>query len=449
MPFTTARIINRRDKKGEVQRLFDLPPIERRAKVVPEVEAKTAQVERLREEMSLFREMFEQFLLFRLAKSASVDDTPKKVWTPRSEAPLENLHSRRPYPVQIVRGRVEFDCPACQRHTELAASQVGQKARCVLCQSAITVPRPGRSERGLNMERDVESVLHPERFQSQPTQGWSSMKRKHFRQAKILAALSSVFLLMLLNGYRKLQSGRFELLGQSMIAAKTEVPDSPLAAAEQTVREYLGADGIHAKAKFVREPERVIPLMHDYFSRHQGSTPIAWKSVDADGTGFYSDEELEHPFTNVKVETTSGENLVFTVEHTSEGPRIEWESSLGYSPQEWPVVLASGEHSAPMRVLAALDDYYNFDFTDDATQLCVRLQDPDTNELLGYGYMDRKQAAAAHLQGLLEEASPESPRPITIAVAPTDKSISTKQVRIVKVVSDGWRTDSAAMAQVP
>ena len=191
-----------------------------------------------------------------------------------------------------------------------------------------------------------------------------------------------------------------------------------------------------------------MPLMHDYFARHSGSTPVDWKSVEAEGTGFYSGADLSYPITNVKVETAAGTAMVFTVEHTPDGARIEWESSLGYSPQEWPAVLAAGEHSAPLRVLAALDDYYNFDFADDATQICVRLQHPDNNELLGYGYMDRKQAAAAQLQGLLEDASPESPRPITIAVAPTDQSSSTKQVRIVKVVSDGWRTNPSAMASV-
>ncbi len=444
MSLAKARKIIRRNKKGEAQRLFELPPIERRTKASEETEA-SVPIERLREEMSLFREMFEQFLLFRLTSKPSAESAPKKVWTPRSEEPLEALYRRRVYPVQLVRGRVEFACPACQRPTELAAEQTGQKARCPLCHSAITVPRPGRSLRGLNMERDVESLLHPERFQAVPAHGWAGMRKKHFRQARILASLSVVLAMLLINGYRKLQGGRLEPFGVTPTIA-TSIPDSPLTAAEQIVRQYLAADGIHAKASFVRDPERVMPLMDDYYARHSGSVPVTWKSIQAQETGFYSGSELLHPSTNVKVETVSGNRLDFTVEHTPQGPRIEWESSLGYSPQEWPAVLAAKAQSAPMRVLAALDDYYNFDFADERAQMCVRLQDPENNELLGYGYLERQQAAAVALRAMLEDASPESPRPIVVEVTATEHSQDTKQVRIVKVLSDGWRTGLPTMA---
>lgn len=447
MSLVKARRITRRDKKGEVQHLFELPPLERRPKEAADTGQNGVPVDRLREEMALFRDMFEQFLLFRLGNQEQREPAPKKVWTPRSEEPLEGLYRRRLFPVNIVRGRVEFACPACQRPTELAAEQAGQKARCALCHSAIIVPRPGRSERGMNMERDVESLLHPERYQAQPIQGWAAVRRKHFKQVRILASLSMVIVFLLLNGYRKLQGGRLEPFNQIIVSVDpSAVPHDNQAAAEEIVRAYLAADGCRAKGAFVRDPERVVPLMTDYFARHPGSVPVPWKSVQAKGTGFYAGTELTYPITNVGVDTVAGAYLEFTVEHTPQGPRIEWESSLGYSPQEWPEVIASGAKAAPLRVMAALDDYYNFDYADEKGQICVRLQDPENNELLGYGYLDRKNPAAAELRQMLDSASPEAPRPVTIQVAANEHSQDTKQVRIVKLVGDGWRSAQPTMA---
>ncbi len=439
----------RRPPSGS-RRLHDLPPIERRAKLQAEDHpGGEVALEKLRSEMLLFKEMFDQFLSFRLRAASPEEIAPKKIWTPRSEAPLANLRQRRLFPVHLIRGRVHFACPACQRPTELAAEQAGGKARCQLCHSAIIVPRPGRAQRGLNMEQDVESVLHPERFQVMPVQGWAAVRQKHFRQARILASLSVLFILLLANGYHKLMGGRLEPFSASagVVAAKVQVED-PFTSAEAVVRAYLAADGYRAKSAFVRDPERVAPLMQEYFARHAGAVPVTWKSVQAGGTGFYSGDDLSFPITKVGVETIRGDQLEFTVEQTPRGPLIEWETSLGYSPKAWPEVLAAKSKS-PLRVLAALADYYNFDFNDERGQLCVRLQDPQNKELLGYGYLERNHPVALELRGMLEDASPESPRPIVVEVAATERSQATKQVRIVKVVSDGWRALQPTMASVP
>lgn len=141
--------------------------------------------------------------------------------------------------------------------------------------------------------------------------------------------------------------------------------------------------------------------------------------------------------------TGDDERQIYTVEHHPEGDTIEWESSVGVTAANTGNVLRSlgaGQHAVP--VLAALDDYYNYDFADPEKEICVRLQDPKTNELLSYGYLSRDSDQMEDLLAALQDASPDAPMPLMIEVQGEANSPATKQMRITPLLQTGWRTDS-------
>ncbi len=439
-----------RDKSPgwECQRRVSLPKLEPRKRKEPAAQSEDHR-KLLTADFELFRQFFEQFLALRVDRR-STESPPKKLWTPRSRDPVERIAPRVLTKSVFRRKRVHFACPACHRVTELPAEQAGQKARCPRCFSAIRVPHPGGKYSGHNLERDMEALIHPERFEILPHRGLALIRSRHLRQTAILCCLALAVVLVTVHGFRRVLRHREEPLSlfnpQEVGGVATE--KDPGVAAEKVVRQFLAADGWREKIRYVRDPEHVADLMRSYYDNHSGSMPIAWRRLEATGTGYYADPELSHPVTQVQVETQDGLHLNFAVEHTPRGPLVEWETSIGYSPVDWNEILVSQQHALPVRVLAALDDYYNYDFQNQAGHLCIRLQDPQTNDLLGYGYLNRQAPEALTLENMLAGSSPDDPRPVMIEVKASERSQKTKQVHITKVLADGWRSANPVMAGV-
>lgn len=193
----------------------------------------------------------------------------------------------------------------------------------------------------------------------------------------------------------------------------------------------------------------------DRLSGQRGLTEIVHASARPDTTGQVEIESADvqcelgelrsdgPALTYVTVITGDDERQIYTVEHHPEGDTIEWESSVGVTAANTGNVLRSlgaGQHAVP--VLAALDDYYNYDFADPEKEICVRLQDPKTNELLSYGYLSRDSDQMEDLLAALQDASPDAPMPLMIEVQGEANSPATKQMRITPLLQTGWRTDS-------
>ena len=210
------------------------------------------------------------------------------------------------------------------------------------------------------------------------------------------------------------------------------------------VEQFLAAESISAKASLVRDSARVAPLMADWYRRHPRQLNAATAQVDTSGTGFYPNDR-EHTVTSVRVAFPAAEDQVFLVEHSPAGDRIEWESSVGYnaSPDQ---LAASGQdgHSKTVRAMGCLDDYFNFSYSDRSTHLCVRLHDPASRELLGYGYIPLDSAHAESIAAYLSGGSQEELRPLMVEVRPRDDTGKTHQMEIVRMIETGWRSDQLA-----
>jgi hypothetical protein len=212
--------------------------------------------------------------------------------------------------------------------------------------------------------------------------------------------------------------------------------------ARDLVEKFLAADTVAAKAAFVRDPARVAPLMDDWYGRNPDLLQPSGGEIDVSGAGFYS-QDVEHPISNVRVNTPGQSERVLIVEHAPDGDRIEWESSVGYNADL--AGLFSGAAESParvLRVIACFDDYFNFGYSDPGSHFCVRLHDPATREWLGYGYVPLDRADASTIASRLDGASPDDLRPLTVELRRSEATSETRQVEIVRMVDPDWRTDA-------
>jgi hypothetical protein len=211
--------------------------------------------------------------------------------------------------------------------------------------------------------------------------------------------------------------------------------------AAKVVSLFLQANGWEQKAAYVRDAERVMPLMKDHYERLGGAEPAEVTRVVSSAPAFYASSDLKDPVATVTAELPDGEVRSFRVEFIDEKPVIEWEASVAYNARNWDQIV-SDENAEPqmMRVAAALDKYWNYQFSDDREYLSVHLIDPVTKISLGNGYIARGTEDGARLRQFLDGTSKRRPEQITIMVRPVTKSREHRMVEIVQFVKGGFRT---------
>jgi hypothetical protein len=362
----------------------------------------------------------------------------------RSSGPILNVKPAELLRPEFSKGRLYFSCPACRFPAVLPVWLAGKKVRCPRCYCALRAPHPRKKLSTRVLENDVESILHPERFtpyyKAHRLIPWLGVPRPKLHPAFHTAGVAILVVLLALWIPSLLQRAalQIEQMAALPVAANAEDSTGFKARARVVVEQFLTAENIGAKSAFVREPDRVAALMNDWYQRHDGGGAVIPRAIEVSGAGFYSGEQ-SHPVTDVRVDLPGGETAYYTVEHLPQGDRIEWESSVGYT-ADFGEILARGHGAGPqpVRVMATLDDYYNFAFTDPDTHLCLRLHDPGTLEFMGYGYVPADQAGpfVAYLEG----SSIEDLRPLTLEVQPADQEASRRQVLVRRLIQNGWRT---------
>ena len=354
----------------------------------------------------------------------------------------------------MTKTRVKFCCPSCQRQIGLPRRYAGKKTRCPQCSGALRAPDPRRGKGAYNYERCIESLLHPDRFlgptSPRPKILGIPMPEPHHALVGSAAAILVGGVAWL--GYLQ-RNGQLASSGSaepSATLASVPAPIPPPApmdnaamqkAAQEVVTKFLAADGWQGKATFVRDAARVRPLMKDYYERNGGDAPTATAEVTSTAPGFYATDQLPQPVSNVSATLSDGRSITFRVEHLVEGAKVEWESSVAYSPASWDQILNSTPEEAGqlLRVSACLDNYYNYSFSDDREFLCLQLQDPITGIPLGNGYVPRHSEDGARLHLFLQGSTKRQPEQVTLEVRPATNASKTRQVEIVRFVKGGFR----------
>lgn len=388
------------------------------------------------------------------------EGVPLKIHTPRSNDPIEAAELKPQETALVSRNRLQFNCPACHHTISTPKKLAGRKTRCPQCAAAIRAPHPKFSRGAFNYENTLEALLHPEHFAnaaaSRPKLLGIPLPHAHS------AMVGSAAAMLMLGGAWLL---KFKPAASPADAGVTVADAAPLhppvaepyldkddgfatkAAAEKLVADFLAADGWEKKALFVRDAERVGPLMKEYYGHaHSGGTIQATR-LHAAAPSYYQGEQLKQRRSTVVAELPDGQQARFVVEFLPQGICLEWESSVAYSPTSWEEILTSpADKKIPphlLRVAASVNSrehqYYNSEFSNDREYLSVNLQDPTTGEPLGTGFIPRASEDGIRLRKFLYGSSKNNPDPVMIEVRPVQNSAKERVVAITKFVKSGFR----------
>ncbi len=398
-------------------------------------------------------------------QSRDREDGPKKIarnYTPTEPPELKSPPKPPTYRPEITKGKLYFNCPACFHPTAVFAECAGKTTRCPRCFSAILAPDPESGSKGANLNNDIESILHPEEFIGvipKRTRIGNVLPLPKLNTAMISLGVAIVVAAMIGAGSLMLRN-QHDSPAPILITKEDTTPSFDVTSlqdrAEILVSDFLAARGWHAKSRFVRDRQRVAPLMEAYYRSGPSIDPdfAQLVKIEANKSGFYDHLPGETKYTLVKVRPHSGAAIDYIVEHHPDGDFIEWESSVGFNALPLGDILAStvdskGATSQTLRVLASRDDYFNFRYNSERHYACVRIQDPRDPEFTGYAYVRRDGTEFPTLKRLLATSSTESPIPLMLKVALAPDASRTRQMEVVGVINDHWRNDSVRQEHAP
>ena len=388
---------------------------------------------------------------------------------------------------------IPFQCPSCHGVFRLRKSDVGRTGRCPMCQAPVeTVSqsiihdpaaemRLEESKRDLLEKVSVARQMTPEEIAAQEAarkerkrtyvgEGKGSASNWEDEDAGLAASGSSwkfwvsgfLFLgllvtfgiLYLVNREAPTQPDAKDLAAEKMLEGYREVeqrkPDTPkqdevanivdqysefdIDQIESSLKGFLTAATVEEKKRYVRDLDRVSPLMDHHYSRAE-YTPEGFELLIRSNLNFRNEmcffrvetgNFLERPVAVERVEKEGGDEYL-----------IDWESWVGYCEFD-PEEMREKRPVEPfvIRASVGLEDYYNYGFSDDKVwhSYGVKIGEEAYNFL---GYVQRGSDLDKSLFERIQQTNGFLPMILKVVYPPQARAKD--QVEIVEVISDqGW-----------
>ena len=224
--------------------------------------------------------------------------------------------------------------------------------------------------------------------------------------------------------------------------------------AMSAVRSFLTADGVEAKLNFVRQPDRMRPLMESWYRADHSAAPV--QCGEAGAMDKIRDRDDFYVLLNVPVlvpdPLAPGSFLetptYFAVQEIREASKsvylLDWEVSTGY--QEMPLdtfMATMPKEPHIFRVKMREGGYYNHDFTEDKW-LCAELYYPGRPDFSLVGYIDR---ASPNGRALMPFAAGDAKSSLILELAYPENAVSRNQVVITKLIHPSWFFSTAKEAE--
>ena len=168
-------------------------------------------------------------------------------------------------------------------------------------------------------------------------------------------------------------------------------PDAPAyQEALQLLKHYHSETRLESKCLTSHQSQLTLDDMKSFYEMQLGSDP----QLSAQSRGFLISfgeatiVQLDFPCSN----RADGKVSAFFHRASSGNLLLDWQSYVGYSSISWPEY-RKGKPQTPiwLRALATAGDYYNFEFSDKARYLCVKLLSPDgVHSIYGYALRHTK-----------------------------------------------------------
>ena len=201
-----------------------------------------------------------------------------------------------------------------------------------------------------------------------------------------------------------------------------------LSRVNSAARTFLEADTVEKLLPLIRNPEKVGPKLREWYP--DGKVPAVGLSRPADTVGVVPDSKII--FSKFFTRDFDEKQIAFF--DGDGGLKVDWESYVGWSEIPWSEFIAE-RPSKPLlfRVSLNKEEYYNFDYSDDAKWQSYRMVSPDGQHIL-YGYARKDSAVVEALR--MDEAG--ETLKTTLLLRFQGGGDSKNQVLIEKIVADGW-----------
>lgn len=204
---------------------------------------------------------------------------------------------------------------------------------------------------------------------------------------------------------------------------------------EQAVAAYCAAASIDELLPWVRHPDRVRPLMQDYYQRNPLVPPGFKRMVRVLRPHTFS---LRAEFWEASIETDSGgeESLLLQTESDLQA-KIDWETAVGYQPIAWDDYARDRPEGSSMdfRVFLEQDFFYSHEFANSENWLCLRLTARDGDAVV-FGYARYDSEVALTIAQLLHDQQGRAAAILRLFI-PKDLK-SRNGVVIEKMVAPRW-----------
>ena len=206
-----------------------------------------------------------------------------------------------------------------------------------------------------------------------------------------------------------------------------EVVTADLDTARLAAKTFLDSKTIEEFAPLIRDSERVMPLVREYY-RQNPYQVIGARAVDAQGVA-----QVAKRFVSFNVVLRDYSSRAIALELTQTKALVDWESWVGYCEVPWETFIEDQVTEATeVRVQIQRASYFNFKFRDDREWACYRLSTSNDSSVV-YGYARLTEPFLSKLPG------PNDPEVTGILkVRYPDSVVSSNQIIITDFVQTGW-----------
>ena len=385
-----------------------------------------------------------------------------------------------------------FQCPTCFALFRLQKGNAGRRGHCPQCQVVLTVPVDGKEYSPVQEQKKIASTIKTiavarvkdreegKSWKDSPSQrkrryigesdkvlNWEEAKSEEGESyswmvacscALMVAVLSAVGIAVAKNAPSKKGTSTPTVIGGAASAAVLEkslqLPQNTsylneegvdvikktvdeyekfdVVKIENAVKGFMTSGSIQERLTFVRDPERVKPLMEEYYGNEQFE-PEGFEELNRGEIRYRGD------FFTSFVRIGDFSSGPVAVERFEDGDdfayRVDWESWVGYCEMSAEdLVRAKPTEPKLLRIMLRQDSYYNYGYSDDRVWAAYRLGFRNSDRtLLAYARRDSKEGE------LLAELFRDSAELLyTLKVRYPENARSGEQVEIVELLEQGW-----------
>ena len=239
----------------------------------------------------------------------------------------------------------------------------------------------------------------------------------------------------LVNQIQRLQSSFDSLLAhqQRNVADIQSTPENYEDSIRETIKNYLRTSTADERIKYVMIDSKTSSRLRSYYSN--GATNV---EVENDAI-LILDKLGEYHTVSVRVKGRFGTSILNYFVKKQEGKYvINWEASAGYNDVTLTAYKSGRSSSIEVRVVAKLDDYYNYNYVGKESQyLSVSLRDPISGNVAGY--VLRNSTLGKAFASLLSDGREHN---IIVKLAADRSQDSSGDINIITgLVSENWLRD--------